>query len=353
MEDLLMFRIALLSIVMAGVAGSSVRGQGPVPAWHIVYTLNHRATYEQQWTYTFPNQHSTRWVIALRYPPELPWSRQAEGKAELLTSSGYTPFTEVRDGSPEDRRMLIIDYPHDDPKLQHGFTIRTTLTATIYDQHLVRGKPARPVAPLKTQERESYLEATPTFDFHKPNVKEWMDKHKMWKGAQEPPLDFVHRVYKELRLHLPYNTGDGGPWICSQILKVGFGECCRHAIVGTSILRANKIPARTVCGPWAIDAKSKGGHCWGEFFLDGVGWVLYDTTFDGDHKDSDAYFGNKTGEVMGGMVDFDWKFKAGPFGEKTVFAIDAFPAYWSQGKGNLDNPKVETTSHVRVVKKSR
>ena len=67
--------------------------------------------------------------------------------------------------------MLVIDYPHDDPKLRHGFTVRTTLTATIYDQALQRGRPARPVAPLTAEERESFLAATDTFDFDKPEVK--------------------------------------------------------------------------------------------------------------------------------------------------------------------------------------
>jgi hypothetical protein len=347
-----MFRFGLLTIILAARC-PNVYGQGVGQALHLVYTRNHRAIYEQQWTYTFPNHYSTRWIIALRYPPELAWSRQAEGTAELLTSEGWKPFTEVRDGSHEARRMLTINYPHNDPKLNHGFTTRTTLTSTIYDQNLKTGKPTRPVAPLTAGARKRYLEATNTFDFHKPNVKNWMDEHNMWKVTNEDTLHFVHRLYKELRLHLPYNTGDGGPWICSQILKVGYGECCRHAIVGTSILRANKVPARTVCGPWAIDAKSQGGHCWGEFFLEGVGWVLYDTTLDSSNRTSDAYFGNKTGEVLGGMVDFDWVINAGPFGKKTVFAIDAFPAYWSQGKGNLDNPKVVSNSHVRVVKQYR
>jgi hypothetical protein len=195
------------------------------------------------------------------------------------------------------------------------------------------------------------VEATETFDFQKPSVKKWMDKHKMWIGENEDRLDFVHRVYKELRLVLPYDMKDGGPWICSQILKVGYGECCRHAIVGTSILRANNIPARTVCTLWAIDAKSKGAHCWGEFFLPGVGWVPYDTTYDSEHPKSDAYFAQKPAENLAGMIDFDWVIHAGPFGKQTVQSIDAFPAFWSQGKGSMDNPKVETTTSVQILKR--
>jgi hypothetical protein len=322
------------------------------PVWHMVYTPSHRATFEQTWTYTFPKHHSTRWIIALRYPPELDWSKDVEGKAELLTSQGWKPFQEVREESKENRRMLTINHPHNDPKLHGGFTIRTFLTATICGQELKKGKPAVPAAPLHPDKRKVYLEATRTFDFHKPVVKKWMDEHKMWKGKDEKPVDFVHRVYKELRLHLPYNTGDGGEWVCSQILKVGFGECCRHGIVGTSILRANHIPARTVCGLWAIDNKSKGAHCWGEFFLEGVGWVPYDTTL-GDDRKSEAFFGKKSGEILGGMVDFDWVIDTGSFGKQTVPGIDAFPAFWSEGKGPMDNEKLHTTTSVRVLKRFR
>ena len=342
-----MSRYTILIIVFAGGISPSALGQAHAPAWHMVYTPNHRAAFEQIWTYTFPGHESTRWFIALRYPPDLAWSRRAEAKAELLTSSGWKPFRKVDEEGPE-KRMLTIDSPHNDPKLRHGFTIRTTLIATIYDQHLVRGRSARSIVPLTAHERENYLAATDTFDFNQPNVKKWMDEHKMWKAANEEPLTFVYRVYKELRLRLPYNTGDGGRWVCSQILKAGFGECCRHGIVGTSILRANKIPARTVCGLWAIDANSQGAHCWGEFFLEGVGWVPYDTTLDNGNQASEAYFGHKAGEVLGGMVDFDWVIDAGPFGTQKVFAIDAFPAYWSQGNGSMDNPKVETRTLVQI-----
>src|SRR5262249_61462399 len=89
---------------------------------HMVYTPSHRATVEQEWTYSFPRLHSTHWVIVLRCPPELAWSRDAETKAELRTSAGWKPFKEVRDGSKERRRMFMIDHAHDDPMLRNGFT---------------------------------------------------------------------------------------------------------------------------------------------------------------------------------------------------------------------------------------
>jgi hypothetical protein len=347
-----MFRVAVLTSLVVCAVPPAAFGQGVDNHWHMVYTRSHRATFEQEWKYVFPNHKSKQWFIALRYPPELPWSREAVGKAELRTSGGWKAFRAVIEDSPEKRRMLVIDYDRDDPLLRKGFAVRTTLTATIYDQQLQPGNPAWPVPPLGPQERQKWVRPTETFDFHAPFVKQWMDHHKMWKDQDEKVLAFVHRVYKQLRVHMPYSTKDGGKWVCSQILKVGFGECCRHSIVTTAILRANNIPARTVCGLWAVDNKSQGAHCWGEFFLHGTGWVPYDTTL-GDDKQSEAYFGSKKGEILAGMVDFDWEIDAGPFGRKRVAGIDAFPAFWSKGAGNMDNEKLDTHTSVHVLKKPR
>jgi hypothetical protein len=347
-----MLRIAAVTTVFVCVLQPFAFGQQADSDWHMVYTRSHRATFEQEWRYTFPKHRSRQWFIALRYPPELAWSREAAGKAELQTSAGWVPFREVVEEGRERRRMLVIDLARDDPLLRRGFTVRTSLTATIYDQELKPGSPTRPVQPLAPPQRQVWLEPTTAYDFHAARVKAWMDHHKMWKGPGEEVLHFVHRVYKQLRVHMPYSTKDSDPWTCSHILKDGFGECCRHSIVTTAIARANKIPARTVRALWAIDNKSKGAHCWGEFFLHGVGWIPYDTTL-GDDKNSEAYFGSKKGEPIAGMVDFDWLIDAGPFGRQRVAGIDAYPAFWSRGEGPMDNPKVNTSTSVRILNRFR
>jgi hypothetical protein len=124
-EDLGMVRPALLAAVFVCLICPGSQGQPATPAWHLVYTPSHRATFAQEWKYTFAHHRSTRWVIALRYPPPLPWSKGVVARAELLTSAGWKPFREATDGSPEKRRLLVIDYPHDDPRLRSGFTVRT------------------------------------------------------------------------------------------------------------------------------------------------------------------------------------------------------------------------------------
>jgi transglutaminase-like putative cysteine protease len=347
-----MRRAALFALLLLCATGALAFGQ-PAPGRHMEYTRSHRVTFEQEWKYSFADFQSSRWLIALSYPPALAWNKDVTARAELLTSKGWVPFKEVKEESKLQRRMFRIDYPHDDAKLRYGFTIRTTLTATLYDQRLEKGKPRAPVPALSAAERRNFLASTQTYDFLNPTVKKWMDEHKMWLGKDEKPADFVLRLCRELRRTLPYNTKDPGRWSCSQVLKAGYGECYRHSIVGTSILRANKVPARTVCGPWAINDRSKGVHCWGEVYLEGIGWIPYDTTYNVGDRDADRYVGNKPAAILAVMMDFDWVVDAGPAGKQTVFAPDVFPAYWGVGKGNPGKAKVDTTTRVRVVKRFR
>jgi len=58
----------------------------------------------------------------------------------------------------------------------------------------------------------------------------------------------------------------------------------------------------------------------------------------------------KHGFTIAGMIDFDWVIEAGLFGKHTVQGIDAWPGFWSRGKGDMDNPKVDTTTSVRILK---
>ena len=232
-ERLRMFRIVLLCGLLIPALDANASGQH----WTLEYTPSHRATFEQVWNYRFPNYQSTRWVIALRYPPELAWSQDVQGTAELLTSKGWKPFKEVREESPEKRRMLIMDYPHNDPKLHGGFTVRTRLTATICDQELKKSQHPRHVAPLHAEKKASYLRATHAFDFKKPEVKAWLDEHAMWKGKHEDHIAFGRRVQKELRSS------------CPTVRRTAVsGSVVRFSRPGSANAAARRSLARPSCG---------------------------------------------------------------------------------------------------------
>ena len=66
----------------------------------MVYTRSHRTTFEQEWKYTFPKHKSKQWFMATRDAPELPWSRDAVGKAELRTRVRMEAVPRGRRGGP-------------------------------------------------------------------------------------------------------------------------------------------------------------------------------------------------------------------------------------------------------------
>jgi hypothetical protein len=80
-----MFRSATLTATFVCVTCTGAFGQRVAPKWHLVYTRSHRATFEQEWKYTFPSHKSKQWFIALRYPPVrwTPLSRPKTGDPSL------------------------------------------------------------------------------------------------------------------------------------------------------------------------------------------------------------------------------------------------------------------------------
>src|SRR5262249_60024151 len=75
-----MNRTAIMATLVVCFLGMNAFGQETSPEWHMEFVRSHRATFEQEWEYVFPNLQSIRWIIALRYPPELPWSKDVECK---------------------------------------------------------------------------------------------------------------------------------------------------------------------------------------------------------------------------------------------------------------------------------
>ena len=62
-----MGRIVVVTLSVACILGAATPGQGAEPDWRMVYTRSHRATFEQQWKYTFPKHKSRQWFIALEF----------------------------------------------------------------------------------------------------------------------------------------------------------------------------------------------------------------------------------------------------------------------------------------------
>lgn len=110
-------------------------------------------------------------------------------------------------------------------------------------------------------------------------------------------LDYARHCYEHVATHLRYIHG---PWrTLQQILKEGGGECGDFTTVVVSLLRYKGIPSRhnnciTLFG---------GYHVWGDFYLEGYGWIPFDATYKNGDPNGD-YFGKYDGQCVVLSHDF-------------------------------------------------
>src|SRR4051794_35197918 len=108
------------------------------------------------------------------------------------------------------------------------------------------------------------------------------------------------------------------------------------ANVFTSVLRANKIPARNLVGRWAEPAtkgiKGVGNgmyYQWqvrSEFFADGIGWVPVDlgsAKMRDESKEGLVYFGHDAGHFLTSHVDQDFTVDVPLMGPRTLEGFQA------------------------------
>ena len=112
-------------------------------------------------------------------------------------------------------------------------------------------------------------------------------------------------------------------------------------------MRANGIPARTLCGRWAQSAKDgemlaglpyAQWHVKAEFFLPRVGWIPADLSGAVQCAAAPdrglAYFGSDHGDFITMHTDFDLIVDALQLGRQRIVADQGF-AYWVTGSGSM------------------
>ncbi len=106
-----------------------------------------------------------------------------------------------------------------------------------------------------------------------------------------------------------------------------------------SALRANRVPARALCGRWAKSAAGNdpmmGMHVKTEFWAEGIGWIPCDLSsavqFDRDGNTL-RYFGDDPGDILVQHTDTDLRFDTVYFGEQGRAFVQR-AAYWVRGTG--------------------
>lgn len=270
-----MLRSACLSVLLAAAALPAQ--PAAAPAYKIVaadhQTIDAKITQTVQTT----NYVVTRWVAFVPEPPDLP--------GQTVTKITVSPkAVAVTEAGPLARKLRFVDTPVAAPAAGTKMSVELGVQATLRSRKLVPladGEAAPRVVPLTAAEAKYYTSPGPTVDFDHPAVKGWVERKKLKLGKGEDPVALAVHVMDALRADFNYSYSRGRNK-ASEAAVEPTSDVAGLSYLFVAAMRANKVPARPLCGRLARPRKdgSKPGefeHDWyhvrAEFFLAGVGWV--------------------------------------------------------------------------------
>ena len=342
-------RPALLTTSLL-VLSSVVNAQQPVIAAYHIETAPARHI---RALYTFqvhtPKLNPQEWVLFAAMPPTLP------GQPDIHVTMNHAGHLDT-EKSPFRRPVLAARVSVKEAEEAQGVTVAVTTEATLYSRNLVAGAPAEKVAPLDTEERQLALAKTPTEDFTAPTFLDWLQRSRLVRTAKETDIAFAARVFLSIKHVSSYLYT--GPYQVRQASKVCTDlhtDCGGFAVLLVSALRANRIPARTLCGRWAKSAVTNDPmtamHIKAEFWAEGVGWVPCDlsSAVQSDRAGNTLrYFGDDPGDLLVQHTDTDLRFDTVYFGEQGRPFVQR-AAYWVRGAGTSANSQERETWQVEEL----
>jgi hypothetical protein len=273
-----MLRTACWSVPAVLFVVTALPAQPPAaPTYKIVaadhQTIDARITQSVQTT----NFVLTRWVAFVPEPPELP----GQTISKVTVSPKAVAATEP---GPLARKLRFVDAPVTFPAPGAKMSVELGVQATLRTRKLVPlagGEKAPKVAPLTAAEAKYYTSPGPTVDFEHPAVKAWIGRKNLKLGKGEDAVALAARVMDALREDFNYSYSRGRNK-ASEAAVEPTSDVAGLSYLFVSAMRANKVPARPLCGRLAFPRKvgAKPGefeHDWmhvrAEFHLPGVGWV--------------------------------------------------------------------------------
>ncbi len=308
------------------------------------------------YTVTAPNLKAAEWVVFAASAPELPGQTRVKSTLGPMGAS-------AKELSPLARPVLVGRVPGAGGR-QTEVKIEVAYEATLRSRRLrplAEGEKAPAVTALTAAARAAALGSLGELDHADEGFRKWLKDKGFLRKKGEGDLDLGRRVFLALRSGSSYEYKAGMDRKASAVCKTLKSDCGGLAAVFVAAMRANKVPARSLYGRWAMSAKPEekiGGvayfqwHVKAEFFAEKVGWVPVDVSSGVLHDKTPAglrYFGNDDGDFITFHVDPDLKVNTFHFGAQAVGNLQT-PAYWVSGGGTLKGMTTKEGWVVRPVK---
>jgi transglutaminase-like putative cysteine protease len=95
---------------------------------------------------------------------------------------------------------------------------------------------------------------------------------------QNTDIETVMKTYEYVKGHVRYKLKDAIG--AAKVLETGVGKCMDYSDLFVALLRANKIPAKSIFGMVTDAGGNNPLHAWSEVYLKRQGWIRMDATSD-------------------------------------------------------------------------
>ena len=232
------------------------------------------------------NMDVKEWGIFTCKAPELPTQKNVQTKVQVLNAK--TAPVPVRDFSPLMRTVYLTRLPVKEAINKDLIDVKVSYQAELIARKLVPATADMPVVkvePLKEQEKSLYLMEWGDVKFKDKEFQAWMENNKLIRQAGERDLDFARKVFRQINYKLDFDLAENMDRKSTAVSIMMKSDAGGISNLFVAILRANKVPARSLWGRMVMTAaemekqKIKGSNqmsvrC--EFFAEDIGWVPAD-----------------------------------------------------------------------------
>ena len=312
------------------------------------------------------NMDVKEWGIFTCKAPELPTQKNVQTKVQVLNAK--TAPVPVRDFSPLMRTVYLSRLPVKEAINKDLIDVKVSYQAELIARKLVPATADMPVVkvePLKEQEKNLYLMEWGDVKFKDKEFQAWMENNKLIRQAGERDLDFARKVFRQINYKLDFDLAENMDRKSTAVSIMMKSDAGGISNLFVAILRANKVPARSLWGRMVMTAaemekqKIKGSNqmsvrC--EFFAEDIGWVPADpgsALYSKKNKiDPDTCFGIDYAAFFSQHVDPNIDVH-NPLSNKRINIIALqTPAYWIYTQATTLGT-VKVTQDWKVTKREK
>lgn len=221
---------------------------------------------------------NSKWEFEVAKAPETPTQSKATNDFVHKDTRLNGKTTEKRGKGTSRESFLQSQIREGRAKTEQLIPVSLSYEFDTFSCELARGKGTEAPVQLGAGERRANLDKGYPFDLQGPTGRRWIAENGLVRRKGERDLAFANRIQIFMTQYFTYNSDRG--FTFEDAFRYRGIACGGAALLFSSIMRHNNIPARIRGGRWLQDQHKAGDggyaiqvHVKTDFYAEGVGWV--------------------------------------------------------------------------------